>query len=150
MSRGDFQLLQYEVRLDNTAEPGRVHACIAGFPEAVASGSNEEEALLEAERALQAAALFRLERAEDLPAPAAKGGPGAVLVPLPAHVAAKAIVIDAFRRSNLSKTTFGQRLGVGENEARRILDPRHGTKLERMAAAAAILGRRLVIGERAA
>jgi antitoxin HicB len=41
-------------------------------------------------------------------------------------------------------------LGSDEKEIRRMLDPRHPTKLPRIDAALAVLGRRLILGVEAA
>ena len=40
---------------------------------------------------------------------------------------------------------LARKLGIAEGEARRILNPRYGTKLDRLETVLAALGRRLVI-----
>jgi antitoxin HicB len=66
-------------------------------------------------------------------------------VALPARLAAKAAVYSAWRASPLSKAALGQKIGRSETEARRLLDPDYGTKLDQLGEAAAALGGRLSI-----
>lgn len=60
-------------------------------------------------------------------------------------VVAKLAVLDAFRNASLSKSEFARRLGKDEKEVRRILDPRHSTKLSTLTEALRVLGYRLVV-----
>ena len=46
-----------------------------------------------------------------------------------AAVAAKLAFLDAFREAGIGKSEFGRRIGKDEKEVRRLLDPRHPTKL---------------------
>jgi antitoxin HicB len=62
-----------------------------------------------------------------------------------AQLAAKLAVYRASRETGISKVELARRLGIAEGEARRILDPRYGTKLDRLESALAALGHRLVI-----
>ena len=67
-----------------------------------------------------------------------------------AAVAAKLAFLDAFRESGIGKSEFGRRIGKDEKEVRRLLDPRHPTKLSTLTQALRAPGRRLVIGVEAA
>ena len=62
-----------------------------------------------------------------------------------AEDALKIAVISAFRQSGISKSELARRLGKAENEARRILNPDHATKLGVMQEALAVLGKEVVI-----
>jgi antitoxin HicB len=62
------------------------------------------------------------------------------------EVAAKLAIIEAVRIAGISKSELARRIGKDEKEARRILDPKHATKLPTLAAALRNLGQRLVIG----
>ena len=57
----------------------------------------------------------------------------------------KAAVYDAFRRGGLTRVALAGKLNVDESEVRRILDPTHRTKLDRLEQAAKALGGRLEI-----
>lgn len=64
-------------------------------------------------------------------------------IPLPAPLAAKVAVYRAFKASGLRKTELAKRMNRNEVEVRRILNPRHGTKLDQLDEAAKALGGRL-------
>ena len=70
---------------------------------------------------------------------------GHVLIALSGSMAAKASLYLALRDARMSRTQLARRLGVDEKEVRRMLNPRHPTKLPRIEEALAILGRRLVV-----
>ena len=52
----------------------------------------------------------------------------------------------ALRQAHLTQVELAARLHCDEKEVRRLLDPRHASKLARLEAALAVLGRQLVIG----
>jgi antitoxin HicB len=112
-------------------------------PEAITEGQGEAEALREAEDALGVALLSYLMRGLPLPDPRTRSGHA---ITVAAEVAAKLAVLETFAGSGLSKSELARRLGVSENEARRILDPMHATKLPRLAEALSVLGKRLIVG----
>ena len=62
-----------------------------------------------------------------------------------AQDAIKLAVIAAFQEAAITKTELARRLGRTETEARRILDPDHGTKLPLLQQALEVMGKRLVI-----
>ena len=129
------------------AEPGeRAGVSVVTFPdvpEAITEGADAATAFKSAEDALGVALLsYRMRR---LPLPAARARAGRP-VTVAADVAAKLAVLEAFAEAGISKSELARRLGVSENEARRILDPMHATKLPRLAEALSALGKRLVVG----
>ena len=133
-------------------EPGdRKDVTVVSFPdvpEAITQGKGEAEAREMAEDALGLALLSYWERG--LPLPKAKAGPkrGRRMEPIAVapDVAAKLAVLEAFTEAKISKTELARRLGKDEKEVRRLLDPRHPTKLQPLAGALRTLGKRLVIG----
>jgi len=129
-------------------EPGEDHGIVVSFadvPEAITQGDDEADAYAQAEEALGLALLTYPARG--LPLPRSKTR-GANLVPVAVEpeVAAKLAVIEAVRMAGITKSEFARRIGKDEKEARRILDPRHATKLTTLTAALRELGQRLVIG----
>ncbi|MEN5084278.1 type II toxin-antitoxin system HicB family antitoxin [Bosea sp. TWI1241] len=117
---------------------------VRDLPEVVTSGASLEEALALATDAIEVVVAGRMDDDEPLPDPTAVL-PGEHAVPLPAGLAAKAAVYVAWKASGLRKTELAQRLARDESVVRRILDPRHGTKLEHLDEAARALGGRLVV-----
>ncbi len=113
------------------------------FEEAFTDGDTRAEAVAEAADCLEEALAGRIARREDIPAPSPATGrpaavPGAVL-------AAKAALYEALREARLSNSAFAVAMGVQESEVRRMLDPRHATKIGRLEEALARFGKRLVI-----
>jgi antitoxin HicB len=60
-------------------------------------------------------------------------------------MAAKTALYLALREAKMKKTELAQHLGCDEKEVRRMLDPRHPTKLARIQQALEVLGKRLVV-----
>jgi antitoxin HicB len=65
---------------------------------------------------------------------------------VPLRIAAKFALSRAMRERGLSNVDVAQRLGVTETVVRRMLDPDHTTSPEKLQAALARLGKRLVVG----
>jgi antitoxin HicB len=133
----------YRAVLEAGERAGVRIATFPDVPEAITEGAGELEALREAEDALGTALLSYPMRGLPLPKPRARQGRA---VTVAADVAAKLAVLEAFAAAGISKSEFARRIGVSENEARRILDPMHATKLPRLVQALGALGKRLVVG----
>lgn len=117
---------------------------VRDLAEVATSGSTREEALELAADAINVAVAGRIEDEMDLspPSPLKRGEVG-ILVD--AHLAAKASVYLLWKRAGISKVELARRLGRRETEARRILDPRFGTRLDQLQRAADTLGGQLVV-----
>jgi len=129
-------------------EPGDRSGFVVSFadvPQANTQGSSMDDAHAMAEEALGLALLTYPVRG--LPLPRAKAR-GRELVPIAVapNVAAKLAVLEAFAEAGMSKVELARRLGKDEKEVRRILDPRHPTKLPTLMATLRVLGKRLVVG----
>jgi len=134
-------------------EPGEKRGAIVvsfpDVPEAITEGKGEADARTQAQEALGLALLTYPARNLPLPKPRAKGSE---LVPIAveAAVAAKLAFLDVFREAGISKSEFGRRIGKDEKEVRRLLDPKHATKLGTLTEALSVLGQRLIISVDAA
>lgn len=129
-------------------EPGDRRGVVVSFPdvpEAITEGRDEAEAYAQAEAALGLALLTYPARGLPLPKPHARGT-GLLSVTVEPGIAAKLALLEAIREKGLSQRAFARLIGKDEKEARRILDPRHATKLATLTAALRKLGQRLVIG----
>ena len=109
------------------------------LPEVVTSGDTLEE-LSNCRRCVEAIVSWRMENDKDLPPPS-RVRKGEHPVPLPARLAAKASVYSAWKSADLTKVELARRLGRNEVEVRRILDPKHGTKIDQLDEAAPRSGR---------
>ncbi len=114
-------------------------------PEAITQGRGEGDARAKAEEALALVLLTYLKRGKPLPKPRAKGR-GLVDVAVAPEVAAKLAVLESFAAARMTKSELARRIGRDEKEVRRILDPKHPTKLPALTAALRALGKRLVVG----
>jgi antitoxin HicB len=114
------------------------------LPEAITSGKNRADALDQAADCLEEAIAGRIADGLDIPAPSTPKRRQSV-VAVPAPMAAKAALYLAMRDSKITKTELARRLRCDEKEVRRMLDPRHATKLATIAKALQLLGKRLVI-----
>jgi antitoxin HicB len=134
----------YAVRLEPDGSGG-VDVVCRDLPQLITGGRDRASALALAVDALEVVVAGHMDLDEDLPLPT-PAEPGEVLIPVRAALAAKAAVWRAWRASGLTKSDLARRMGVAETEVRRILDPGHATKLDRLDEAVRALGGRLVIG----
>jgi antitoxin HicB len=128
-------------------EHGEDHGIVVSFPdvpEAITEGVDLADAYTQAEEALGLALLTYPVRGLPLPEPRTRRA-NLKPVAVDAEIAAKLAVIETVRRAGISKSEFARRIGKDEKEARRILNPRHATKLSTLTAALRKLGQRLVI-----
>lgn len=129
-------------------EPGAKRGLVVSFPdvpEATTQGKDAEDAHAMATEALGLALLTYPLRGQPLPRARAKGR-GLVPITVAPDVAAKLAVLEAFAAADITKAELAARLDKDEKEVRRILDPKHPTKLLTLAEALRVLGRRLVVG----
>ena len=138
--------LAYPIDLrDMTAEEGG--GWLVTFPDwgdAVTDGGDRAEALANAVDCLETLLDYSLRKGEDIPAPgAARGRP--IIVP-DTGLATKAALWRAFRASGLAAHEFARRLGMTPDQvASRLFHPRAKPQPALIGAAAAILGKRVVV-----
>lgn len=130
-------------------ESGRYLVTFPDLPRCATDGQTRQEALREAGDALEEAVAHRISEGLDLPSPSRMRKAGHAVV-LSARMSAKAALYVAVREAGISKSALSRRLGVNEAEVRRMLDPRHNTRLSRIEDALAVLGKRLVVSMDAA
>jgi antitoxin HicB len=134
----------YPVKLTRDRKDGGYVVSCRDIPETITQGNSIEEALREAEGALQAVIGCRLEDGLDIPVPSpAKRGER--MVPTPITTALKAAVYTEMRGQRVSKSELARRMQVNEEEASRMLDSRHPTRVPTLECALAVLGRRAAI-----
>jgi antitoxin HicB len=135
----------YVAILKPDEEGGGIVVRFADLPEAVTQGENVDDALSQASDCLEEAIANRIVMGLPLPKPA-RAKKGQYAVPLPAQTAAKAALYLAIREAGISKVELAKRLHCHEKEVRRLLDPRHPSKLPRIESALAAVGQKLVVG----
>ncbi len=112
------------------------------FPEAHTFGDDESEALARAVDALETIIHAYIRDKRDVPAPSAVRGASATL---PSLIAAKVQIYDQMRQQRVGKAELARRLGAHLPQVDRLLDLKHGSKLDQLEAAAHALGARLDI-----
>jgi len=136
-----MQRFTYPVILTPDDDDGFVVTC-RDVPEVVTQGESIEDAISEAEGALEAAIEMRIEDGMDVPVPSTKRR-GEHLASLPVGTAMKAALYVSMREQNVSKAELARRLGLDEKEARRMLDPKHVTKVPALERALHAMGKRV-------
>jgi len=137
---GDFT---YAVVLTPEPTGGFVVSC-PDFPELLTEGSTHSEAVEQAADALEEVFAARIRRGEDIPEPSLPADESAVAwVRLPPIKAAKAALALALRERRMTQSELARTMGVDEKEVRRLLDPRHPSKLARLQDALVVLDQHL-------
>lgn len=135
----------YRAQFEPGDRRGNIVVTFPDVPEAVTQGRSEADARAMAEESLGLALLSYLQRGEPLPRPRAKGR-GLVDIAVAPDAAAKLAVLESFAAAGITKSELARRIGKDEKEVRRILDPKHPTKLPALTEALRALGKRLVVG----
>ena len=136
-------MMHYRVVLKR-ASNGTVVATFPGVPEAHTVGNDEAQALARAPDALETALAIYVDERRDLPRPA-RPRKGQRAVTLPPMAAAKLAIYQAMRDQGVTQVALARRLGRDPKDVRRLLDLMHRSRLDRLEAALAALGKRLVI-----
>lgn len=128
----------------STGSDGRVLVEFVDLPRVATDGKNMSEAIEEAIDALGSDLSIRLSRRETIPSPS-QTKRGQRMVPVPWWLAPKLALYLAMRDENINNSELARRLNVDERVVRRMLDPAHETKAEKIQAALAVLGKRLTM-----
>ena len=127
-----------------TGSDGRVLVEFVNLPRVATDGEDEREAMEEAMDALGSDLSIRLSRREEIPSPSpAKRGQR--LIPVPLWLAPKLALYLVMRDQHVSNSELARRLGLHERVIRRMLDPEHATKAEKIQTALAVLGKQMTV-----
>ena len=133
----------YPVTLTPEEADGGFVVTFQDLPEAITQGETAADALAEAADALAEAIAGRIRRGDSIPEPSP--AEDRMTVPVPAQIAAKAALYLALRENGVSRSELANRLDCDEKEIRRLLDPRHPSKMPRIQKALAALGKGLSV-----
>ncbi len=125
-------------------EDGRPVVNFPDFAEAHTDGKDMLEAMEEAVDCLGSAIAFRIRDKQAIPAPSVLKR-GERLVPVPLWIAGKLALYLAMHEKKVNNSEVARLLGVRETVIRRMLDPNHDTKAEKLHAALSALGKRLIV-----
>jgi antitoxin HicB len=135
----------YPTRL--TPDDGGFMVSFRDIPEATSFGETRAEALAMASDCLAEVLGARMHAGEDIPAPT-KPRRGETLTPVPPLIAAKAGLYQALRDEGVSRAELARRLGVDFQQVRRMLNVAVSSRLDHLAAAYAVLGKRIEVAVR--
>lgn len=138
-----MSLFSYPAKF-TTGTGNRVLVEFIDLPRVATDGKDGREAMEEAMDALGSDLSIRLSRREEIPAPSpAKRGQR--MVPVPLWLAPKLALYLAMRDQQVSNSELARRLGLHERVVRRMLDPEHATKAEKIQAALTVLGKQMTV-----
>ena len=120
------------------------HVRFPDLPEALTSGDDLPDTLAQAQDCLAEAIAGRIARGDAVPRPS-RSKRGQHLISVPLYLAPKLALYLAMRERGIANVELARRLGVSETVVRRMLNPRHATKSEKIQAALAALGKRIVV-----
>lgn len=121
-----------------------LHVRFLDFPEALTGGDDLTDTIAQATDCLAEAIAGRITRGDEIPRPS-KLKRGQHLINVPLSIAPKLALYLAMRQRKITNTELAKRLGVSETVVRRMLNPTHNTKAEKIQTALAILGKRIVV-----
>jgi antitoxin HicB len=133
-------MLQYPVTLERD-DNDTIRVSFPDFPEAHTFGADRTEARERARDALTTVLDAYIRDRQRIPPPSRRSG--LPVVDVPALTAAKVAIYQAMRASNVGKAELARRLGWHPPQVDRLLDVRHGSRLDQLEAASRALGRRL-------
>lgn len=125
-------------------ENGRPLVSFPDFPNAHTDGKNMADAFEEATDCLGSVIAAHIAEKRQIPEPSSLKR-GWKLVPVPLWVAGKLALYLTMREQKITNSELARRLGVRETVVRRMLDPNHATKSEKLQAALSVLGKRIVV-----
>jgi len=136
-------MFEYPAKIDEQ-EDGSFLVTFRDLPYGATDGETLEEAKMEARDCLEEVIAGCIDDKQDIPE-TSKPKSGEYMIPVPAQTAAKTALYIAVRKVGVSNSGLARRLDVNEKEVRRMLDPRHPTKLPRIEAALKALGYHLTV-----
>lgn len=125
-------------------EDGRVVVHFTDFPHAHTDGKDTQEATEEAIDCLGSVLAEYIATRRDIPAPS-KPRRGQRMISVPFWITGKLALYLAMREKGATNSELARRIGVSETVVRRMLDPDHDTKPEKLQAALEALGKRIVV-----
>ena len=124
--------------------PVGFHVRFPDLPEALTAGDDIDDTLAQAADCLAEAIAGRIARGNEIPKPS-KPKRGQHLIDVPLYLAPKLVLYLVMRERGMPNTELAKRLGVSETVVRRMLNPKHDTKPEKIQAALVVLGKRIIV-----
>jgi len=123
---------------------GRILVGFPDIPEAHTDGRNLAEAIEEAIDCLGSTIAFRIAERATIPA-TSRPKRGQRMIPVPLWIAGTLALYLTMTEQGVSNSELARRLGLRETIVRRMLDPDHDTRSEKLQVALEALGKRIVV-----
>jgi antitoxin HicB len=137
-----MQFLRYPV--DVQISDDGITVLFPDMPYGVTTGESKEEALLNAVDCLEEIIASLMKDKKEIPLPsAAKKRPVVTLTPT---FTAKVLLYNALREKHMTKAELARRLNWKYPQVDRLFDTHHSSTLSQLVAAAAVLGKNIVLG----
>ena len=136
-------MLRYPAHLEPQEEGGYV-VTFPDIPEAITQGDDVDDALIHAADVLESALDYYIDEGLPIPKPS-KPKRGQRLIELPASYAAKILLLNEMTAQRVRPAELARRLKVTPQEVNRLINWRHTTKIDAIAAALKALGKTLEI-----
>ena len=133
-------MLSYPARVSRDGDGFMVS--FPDIPEALTGADTREQALEMAADVLTTAMDFYFEDRRPVPAPSAPKR-GQVMIDLPPSVGAKVLLLNEMLVQNTRPADLARRMNVRPQEVNRLTDLHHPTKIDTIAQALKVLGKRL-------
>jgi len=135
-------MLRYPVKFERDTN-GTILADFPDVPEAHTFGDDRDEALARAVDALETAFMLYMDNRKAIPEPSTRKR--GAFVTLPALTAAKLALYSVMRAGRISKAELARRLNCHLPQVDRLLDLRHGSRLDQLEVAFRVLGKELSV-----
>jgi antitoxin HicB len=123
-------------------EDGGFIATFKDIPEAITQGETKGEAIAAAGDALETALDFYFEDRREVPMPSAPKR-GQATVELPASLSAKVLLLNEMIHQRVRPAELARRIITTPQEVNRLTNIQHTTRIDSIAAALKVLGKRL-------
>jgi antitoxin HicB len=134
--------MQYPAVFETDTDDGGYVVKFRDIPEAITQGDDDADAMAMAEEVLISSIEFYLQNKRPIPA-ASKARRGERLVPLPANISAKVLLLNEMLAQNVGTSELARRMGTIPQNVTRLIDVRHTSKLESIEQAIRALGKHL-------
>lgn len=136
--------MKFPVTLTQDKTDGSYVVTFRDIPEAISQGETLEEALVMATEALETAMEFYFEDKRAVPTPS-KPNRGQHVIELPASLSAKVLLLNEMVAQNMRPAELARRLNTTPQEVNRLTNLRHTTRIDSIAAALQVMGRKLEV-----
>jgi antitoxin HicB len=114
------------------------------IPEAITQGESRDEAMEAAQSALESALDFYFEDRRPVPPPS-RVKRGQAFVELPVSLSAKVLLLNEMILQEVRPAELARRLGTTPQEVNRLMNLRHRSRIDGIAAAMKLLGKTLEV-----